>query len=150
MKKVFYLMIMVAALAGMMLMFSTKSMAATMPEGEFAGTNIEKGSVNNVTYETGGVGLEERAAMQKSMKAYNVRLTFSTTKGAYVADIPVEIKTLKGKVVLTKASNGPWFWVNLPAGQYEVVASYDNKKEVHKIDVSKAPQRIKFSWKHVK
>jgi hypothetical protein len=150
MKNILYLMVMFVASAGMMLMLSTKTMAATPPEGEFAGISIEKGTMNNLNYETGGVGLEERAAMQKSMQAYNLRLTFANTKGAYLSDVPVQIKTPEGKVVLNKASNGPWFWVNLPAGQYEVVASYYNKKEVHKIDVSKAPQRIEFTWKHVK
>jgi hypothetical protein len=148
MKKILYLMVMFVAFAGMMLMFSTTTMAATAPEGGFAGTSIEKGSMNNVTYETGGVGLEERTAMQKSIHAYNLRLTFATIKGAYLSDVPVEIKTLQGKVVLSKASNGPWFWVNLPAGQYEVAASFYNKKEIHKIDVGKAPRRIEFTWKH--
>jgi hypothetical protein len=150
MKRILYFVTMVIAFVGMMLVFSTKSMAAAMPEGVFAGISIEKGNVNNVKYETGGVGLEERAAMQKSMKGYNLRLTFATMKGLYLASVPVQIKGADGKVLLSKESNGPWFWVNLPAGQYEVVASYDKKQEVHKVDVGKAPQSVEFTWKRAK
>jgi hypothetical protein len=150
MKKVFYLMVMVAALFGMTLMFSTKSVAAMAPTGEFAGITIEKGHVGNVTYETGGVGLEERAAMQKSIKDYNVRLVFANTKGWYLSSIPVQIKGTDEKVLLNKESNGPWFWVSLPQGSYEIVASRGNKQEVHKIDVSKAPQNIEFTWNQAK
>jgi hypothetical protein len=150
MKRILYFVSMVVAFVGMMLIFSTKTMAATMPEGEFAGITIEKGNVNNVKYETGGVGLEERSAMQKSMKDYNLRLTFATMKGLYLASVPVQIKAADGKVLLSKESNGPWFWVNLPAGQYEVVASYDKKQEVRKVDLSKSPQRVEFTWKRAK
>jgi hypothetical protein len=150
MKKAFHVMVMVVAVVGMMLMFSTKSMAASMPAGEFAGISIEKGSVNNVTYETGGVGIEERAAMDKSVKDYNLRLVFATMKGLYLAGVPVQIKTPDGKVILNKQSNGPWFWAKLPAGTYEVMASYNNKKEVHKVDLSKGPQSVEFTWKQAK
>jgi hypothetical protein len=148
MKKVLYFMVIVVAMIGMTLMFSTKSMAAMMPES--AGTTIEKGSANNVSYETGGVGIEERAAMDQSMHNYNLRLVFATMKGWYLASIPVQIQTPEGKVLLSKESNGPWFWVKLPAGQYEVVASRGNKKEVHKVEVGKTPQSVEFTWKQPK
>ena len=148
MKKLGYTMITVAAVVGMMLMFSAKGMAATIPTGEFAGITIEKGHVKNITYETGGVGIEERAAMQKSVKHYDLRLIFATRKGWYLASVPVQIKTSDGKVLLSKESNGPWFWVKLSEGQYEVVASYGNRKEVHKVDVGKASQSVEFTWKN--
>jgi hypothetical protein len=147
MKKVFHLVIMIVAVTGMMLMFSTKSMAVTMPAGEYAGISIEKGSTNNVTYESGGVGIEERAAMQQSMHNYNLRLVFANMKGWYLASVPVQIKNGEGNVVLKKESNGPWFWANLPAGNYEVTASLNNKQEVHKVDVGHAPQNVEFTWK---
>jgi hypothetical protein len=146
MKKIFYFMAMVAALVGMTLMFSTKSMAAMAPTDEFAGITIEKGHAKDVAYETGGVGIEERATMQKSMKDYNVRLVFANTKGWYLSSVPVQINGTDGKVLLKEESNGPWFWVKLPQGSYEIVASYGNKQEVHKIDVGKTPQNVEFMW----
>ena len=116
------------------------------PTGEYAGITIEKGHAKDVAYETGGVGIEERAAMQKSMKDYNVRLVFANTKGWYLSSIPVQINGTGGKVILNKESNGPWFWVKLPQGSYEIVASCGNKQEVHKIDVGKTPQSVEFTW----
>ena len=150
MKNILYFMIMFGTLVGMTLMYSTKGMAATMPQGEFAGINIEKGTANGVTYETGGVGLEERAAMNESLHHYNLRLVFANAKGWYLSAVPVQIQTPDGKVLLSKKSNGPWFWAKLPAGQYEVMASYDKKQEVHKIDVGKTPQSVEFTWHNAK
>ena len=150
MKRVFYVMATAAASVGMVLMFSTKSMAASMPAGEFAGISIEKGHVDNLTYETGGVGIEERAAMQKSIKDYNVSLVFANTKGWYLSSIRVQIKGADGKIRLNKESNGPWFWVKLPQGLYEIVASHGGKQEVQKIDVGKTPQNIEFTWNQAK
>jgi hypothetical protein len=147
MKKLSDFIIMAVASVGMMLMFSTARAEASMPAVHFAGVTIEKGSVNNVTYETGGVGIEERAAMQEGIKGYDLRLVFATTKGYYLASIPVQIKTPDGKVLLSEKSNGPWFWAQLPAGQYEVVASYKNKEEMHKVDVGTTPQSVEFTWK---
>jgi hypothetical protein len=150
MNKVIYFIIMVVASVGMMLMFSTERVEASMPAGHFSGVTIEKGSVNNVTYETGGVGIEERAAMQEGIKGYDLRLIFATTKGYYLASIPVQIKTPDGKVLLSKKSNGPWFWAELPSGHYEVVASYKNREEMHKVDVGMRPQNVEFTWKQAK
>ena len=150
MKKVFFFIMMVAASVGMMLMSSTESMAAPMPASEFAGITIQKGTMNNMPYETGGVGLEERAAMKGSIDDYNVRLIFATRKGLYLDSIPVQIKTLDGKVLLSKESNGPWFWVKLPAGRYEVSATYNDKKEVLKVDAGMSPRSVEFAWKGAK
>jgi hypothetical protein len=147
MKRVLSIMIMNVALICMILMFSGKSMAAMMPSGEFAGIAIERGSANHVMYQTGGVGIEERAAMLKGVKDYSLKLIFATTKGLYLAAIPVQIKTPEGKVILSKESNGPWFWVNLPTGKYEVVASYKNLKRVLKVDMGITPQSVELAWK---
>jgi hypothetical protein len=75
--------------AALTLMYSGQSMAAKAPTGEFAGISTEKGNVNGVTYESGGVGIEERAAMDRSMHAYDLRLVFANTKGWDLAYIPV-------------------------------------------------------------
>jgi hypothetical protein len=139
--------IMNLALICMILVFSGKSMAAMIPSGEFAGISIQKGSANHVMYQTAGVGLEERAAMLKGIEGYSLRLVFATTKGLYLAAIPVQIRTPEGKVTLSKESNGPWFWVNLPAGKYEVVASYKNIKRVLKVDMGMTPQSLELAWK---
>jgi hypothetical protein len=147
MKNMFYVMIMGATMIAMILIPSARGSAAMMPTDEFAGISIEKGTLNNVPYETGGVGIDERAAMQKSKKDYNLRLIFATTKGLYLASVPVQIKSRSGEVVLSMDSNGPFFWVKLPAGQYEVMATYNGKQEIHKVDVSAGHKKVEFTWK---
>jgi hypothetical protein len=67
--------------------------------------------------------------------------------GEGLAAIPVQIRTPEGKAILSKESNGPWFGVNLPAGKYEVVASYKNIKRVLKVDMGMTPQSLELAWK---
>jgi hypothetical protein len=66
-----------------------------------------------------GVSVDERIPR----KEYSLLLTFAEAKGAYLANIAVEIKNAEGKVVLTKTSEGPWLFVKLPAGEYRVSAT---------------------------
>jgi hypothetical protein len=150
MNKISHIIMIAFVVTAVTLMYSAVGMAASMPTGEFAGASIEKGSANGVTYQTGGVGIEERAAMDHSIHAYNLRLVFANTKGWDLSSIPVQIKAADGKVVLNQESSGPWFWVNLPPGTYEVAASYNKQTEVHKVEVGKTPQSVEFTWNQVK
>jgi hypothetical protein len=149
MNKISHIIMIVIVATALTLMYSAQSMAAKTPTGEFAGISVEKGNVNGVTYESGGVGIEERAAMDHSMQAYDLRLVFASTKGWDLGHVAVLIKTSDGTVLLSKESNGPWFWVNLKPGTYEVVASHNGDREVHKVNVAKTPQSVEFTWHRV-
>ena len=149
MNKISHIIMIVIVAGALTLLYSAKGMAATTPTGEFAGVSIQKGSANGVTYETGGVGIEERAAMDHSIHAYDLRLVFSNTKGWDLASIPVQIKSADGKVLLSEEANGPWLWVNLPPGSYVVSATYKNHTEVHRVNVAKTPQSVEFTWHRV-
>ena len=111
-------------------------------------TFYKEGSINGVKYLTGGVGLDERAAMQKTAKGnYNLQLVFAETTGPYLADIKVGIQGMDGKKLVDMSTKGPWFFVELPTGQYTVTVTHDGKSEVRHLDVAKNFQRVIFSWK---
>jgi hypothetical protein len=65
-----------------------------------------------------GVSQEDRAPRPD----YPLKFVFAMASGAYLADIAVTIKDLDGKEVLRTQSTGPWLYLDLPAGQYVVVA----------------------------
>ncbi|HEX9843146.1 MAG TPA: hypothetical protein VGC20_10370 [bacterium] len=65
-----------------------------------------------------GVSQEDRAPRPD----YPLKFVFAMASGAYLADIAVTIKDLDGKEVLRTQSSGPWLYLDLPAGQYVVVA----------------------------
>jgi uncharacterized protein (DUF2141 family) len=146
MNKISHIIMIVIVAAALTLMYSAQSMAAKTPTGEFAGISIEKGNVNGASYESGGVGIEERAAMDHSIHAYDLRLVFANTKGWDLGHVAVLIKASDGTVLLSKESNGPWFWVNLKPGTYEVMVSHNGDREVHKVVVGKRPQSVEFTW----
>jgi hypothetical protein len=65
-----------------------------------------------------GVSQEDRAPRPD----YPLKFVFAMASGAYLADIDLTIKDLDGKEVLRTQSSGPWLYLDLPAGQYVVVA----------------------------
>jgi hypothetical protein len=82
------------------------------------------GLFENIRHISGGVGVEEREAMEESAGAYNLHLVFSKTPGSYVANVRVIIRDADGNEVLSAVSDGPWFLVKLPEGKYEVISVY--------------------------
>lgn len=99
-------------------------------------------------YMSGGVGLEERNAMQaQAAKGYDLKLVFAITPGNYVSAINVKINDQSGKPVISAESNGPWFYADLPKGSYTVVADYEGKQKTEKITVDGGMKQVVFHWK---
>jgi hypothetical protein len=148
MKKIYFVFLVGLVSAALTLALSANSAMATMVTGPAgSGIMIEEGTQNDVPYQTGGVGIEERTAMMQNVKDYNLRVVFATEKGLYLAYIPVEIRTPGGKTVLKMKSNGPWLFVKLPAGEYEIGASYHNQEKSLKAHIEKGPQMVELNWK---
>jgi len=74
-----------------------------------------------VPYMSGGVGKGERAELSRSSEDYNLKLVFHTREhGAFLAKVNVSIRDPSGKLMIKAASDGPWFYVHLPPGEYNV------------------------------
>jgi len=76
----------------------------------------------NVRYITGGVGDEERDALEAAKKDYNLHITTVNTSGEFLEDTQVTITNRQGEEVL-KTPAGPMLYVDLPAGAYTVEAT---------------------------
>jgi hypothetical protein len=148
MKKI-YLVTLIGSISALMTLAFTKGgFPAEMAMGPSeSGAMIEKSVEKTVPYETGGVGIEERAAMKQNMSKYNLRLIFATSKGQYLASIPVEIKDQQGKMVFRMETKGPWLFLNLPAGQYDITALYENKELNWRTRIEKGPETVILTWK---
>ncbi len=66
-----------------------------------------------------GIGLENRTAHPD----YPLKLVFATRAGAYLADVSVQVFDTSGKRVTQAQSAGPWLYLDVPAGEYRVVAT---------------------------
>jgi hypothetical protein len=76
---------------------------------------------------TGGVGSEERDAMESQAGDYNVKLAFAEKVGVYLADVDVAVHDQSGKQILDVTTNGPWLYLQLPEGTYTVRAAFNDK-----------------------
>ena len=89
-------------------------------------------------YLSGGVGADERLALEERAKGFSLKLVFAATDGSYVADVKLEIADVKSAAIISTTSTGPWFYIQLPPGIYDVKATFAGQsKEVKKLRVSK-------------
>lgn len=100
---------------------------------------------NGIRFLSGGIGMEERNAMQAEGKEYNLKLSFSLKGGAYLADVKVAIDS--GKKPLVEAdSGGPLFYAKLPPGKYRIAASYRGKTQTRTVAIGKNATHVYFRW----
>ena len=100
---------------------------------------------NGIQFLSGGIGVEERNAMQAESKVYNLKLSFSLKDGAYIADVRVAIDSGKKPLVRTN-SDGPLFYAKLRPGKYSVAVSYQGKTQTRTVDVGKSSTNLFFHW----
>lgn len=103
---------------------------------------------DGISYVTGGIGDAQQNEMENIRINYNLRLTFAIKKsGEYLANVDISIKDAKGKNVIEVKSGGPLFFVNLPAGKYQVTAVSNSKKLTQKTSIVKKNKRnLNFYW----
>jgi len=138
MKKLLLLMLIV----GMMVTLSSGYGMASAGPAYYA-----MGNMNGVKYLTGGVGLSERTHMQEMATDYNVKMVFADSAGAYLANVGVDIQNSNGNNLVQTYSNGPWFFAELPAGQYTITVTHDGKTKTRKVLVGKGSQEEIFHFK---
>ncbi|HEX6769029.1 MAG TPA: hypothetical protein VF208_06720 [Candidatus Binatia bacterium] len=87
-------------------------------------------------YLSGGVGSDERLALEERAKGFNVKLVFAGTDGSYIAGVKLDIADRKSEAILSTTITGPWFYIQLPPGIYHVKARFRGQiKEVEALRV---------------
>jgi hypothetical protein len=108
-----------------------------------AARDRESGMISSKTeqgyaFMSGGVGIEERNLMQRKAGGYDLDLSFADRQGHYLSDVKVVIDDQHGKQLVDSTTTGPFFYIDLPPGKYDVKASFDNKtEEVKNLNISK-------------
>lgn len=96
-------------------------------------------------YMTGGVGIDERQVMEQRDDPFNLKLVFAEKSGLYLADVRLRILNQDGREIAATAATGPWFYIQLPPGEYDVQASFDGKTQmIRNIEVSEAQQTTRI------
>lgn len=93
---------------------------------------IKPQTQGEVTFVSGGVGSDEREAMQAVRNEYNLSLLFSLQgTGEYLSEVQVNITDSKGNTTLETVSDGPMLLANLKPGRYTVTVEL-NGQVAHK------------------
>ena len=109
---------------------------------------IQPQTQGDVTFVTGGVGLDERNELNATRANYNLSLLFSVQgKGNFLSDVKIRITDLKGNVFLETVSDGPILFAKLPSGRYIVTVDL-NGETYHKTVSVRGKQNtsLSFTW----
>jgi len=109
---------------------------------------IKPQSQGEVTFVSGGVGVDEQNAMQTMRADFNLHLLFSVKgTGEYVSDVTVRIADSSGNALLESVSDGPMLFAKLKPGRYIVTVDRDGQAIRKTVKVG-GPQRtsLSFTW----
>ncbi|HCS45365.1 MAG TPA: hypothetical protein DIW52_21480 [Pseudomonas sp.] len=130
-----------------LLMFPIMLQAASLEPIDSSGVQVERQEQNGITYLSGGVGEDEAKAIQQTT-GYNLHITFAIgPENKYVPDVDVAIQKAQGQTVLNLSQAGPLLYVQLPPGNYTVVATRDGEERRDTTDVGTGGARnLVFHW----
>lgn len=104
-------------------------------------------TAGRVSYVSGGVGTASLDRLGSLAKDFNLKLVFALKSGDYVSDVKVTIADAAGKQLLDTTSEGPWFLAKLPAGNYQIVATFAGNAAKRAITVgAEKLKTIDFRW----
>jgi hypothetical protein len=101
-----------------------------------------RGTAHGIKYMEGGVGIDERAVMDRIDKMYNLKLVFAEPSGPYLASVNVILENASGKKLMQTTAPGPWFFAKLPDGKYRIVATFRGEKEVREVEIGRSLQTV--------
>jgi hypothetical protein len=99
----------------------------------------------DISYVTGGVGLDESHALRAAAPRWPLELLFAGPTSDYLSDVRVDI-TSGGGSVFQATADGPFMLVKLPPGDYVVRASYKGQEKTHAVKIGGGHQKADFRW----
>ncbi len=99
---------------------------------------IEGNTHEGYPYLFGGVSSNEREAMEERAKDYNLKLVFAEKNGSYLSGVRVTLSNTKQGEILAVTTEGPWFYIRLPAGTYDIKADFNGQtKQLKSLNLTK-------------
>ncbi|MGF6755499.1 carboxypeptidase regulatory-like domain-containing protein [Paraburkholderia sp. GAS334] len=101
----------------------------------------------DVSFTSGGVGLDESTALQAAQSQWPLSLRFTGPGSEFLADVAVKVVDAHGAEVLDTKSRGPYMLVRLRPGRYTVHATYKDSDQSKAVSVTgKGTARAAFYW----
>ena len=81
-------------------------------------------------YVSGGVGSDELHALHARRDQFSLWVvTAARPSGAYLADVRVQVTDAQHTVVFDQRLAGPWLFIELPPGRYEIQATHKSETQ---------------------
>ena len=91
---------------------------------------------------SGGVGAEEMAALNNERSQYSLAiLAAAKGSGAFLGDVHIRITDGQSNRVLDTVMDGPWLFVDVPAGRYQVEADLDARLQKSVVTIRSGDHR---------
>ena len=107
--------------------------------------------VGDVTYRSGGIGLDESQAMKAQVGKYSLSVLFIAHMGGkrdvYTSPTHVTLTRSDNTPVLDIEPNGPYLLLNLPAGKYKISASDGQRSRTQAFQIlAGTGKHLVFAW----
>lgn len=100
-----------------------------------------------VNYLTGGISIEEEAALAEMARDYTLKVVNALKCGDYLNNINILIMDKADSIVLETDTNGPILYANLKPGKYTVYASAFGERYHKPFTAKQGVQRqVVFYW----
>lgn len=121
-----------------------------VPQDQAGAPGIARVDVAGLSYQSGGIGQDEVADMNRNMAPYDLRITFSEgTHNEYVASVTLRILEARGLPVFSLRAAGPLTDVRLPSGHYRVIADFGGIERSGSVNVQSGhATRLHLHWPH--
>jgi hypothetical protein len=94
---------------------------------------------------SGGIGDEERSALESQAGRYSTRMTFSESNGQYVVADHVRLFK-RGTEVMSVNNAGPLVYAQIPPGQYALTVDYKGVSQTRNITVGAKTGEVHMVW----
>lgn len=111
--------------------------------GEVSPFLKEMKTLQGISYLSGGIGLEEREALNQLGREYSLKLVFALSTGEYLNGVRVEITDAKGEHIINTVSSGPWFFALLKDDSYQILVTVKSiTKTLNDIQIKGGGQKV--------
>ncbi|HEX7912198.1 MAG TPA: carboxypeptidase regulatory-like domain-containing protein [Paraburkholderia sp.] len=101
----------------------------------------------DVSFVSGGVGLDESTALRQAESQWPLSLRFTGPGSDFLADVHVSVVDAHDSNVLTATSRGPYMLVKLRPGRYTVHAQYKDNDQSRSVTIpAKGSTKAAFYW----
>ena len=95
-------------------------------------------SSEGIRYLSGGIGEDELAQIEAAKTSYNVKILLAEKSGHYISEVRLTLSSLLGEKLVDIPSAGPFVLLQVPAGTYQIDATYEGHAQQRRITINTA------------